>query len=125
MLTKFFQRSILKSSLKNMSHQKSVENTIHGKLTENLNPSYLKIMNESYMHNVKPGSETHFKVIVISEQFNQIPNIKRHQIIYKLLSEEMKNGVHALSVVAKTPEEWDASDKNLEPSPNCRGGFGQ
>lgn len=108
-----------------MSLEKSVENSIRGKLTENLSPIHLEIMNESYMHNVKPGSETHFKLVVVSDHFKQVPNIKRHQIIYKLLSEEMKNGVHALSIVAKTLDEWDTSDKNLEPSPNCRGGFGK
>lgn len=67
---------ILKSFLRNMSVEKPVENAIRGKLTENLSPTYLEIMNESYMHNVKPGSETHFKLVLASEQFTGVPNIK-------------------------------------------------
>ena len=32
----------------------------------------LQVINESYMHNVPKGSETHFKVVVVSEQFNEV-----------------------------------------------------
>ncbi len=32
------------------------------KLTESFGPSHLEIINESYMHSVPKGSETHFKV---------------------------------------------------------------
>lgn len=42
-----------------------------------------------------------------------------------ILKEELKNGVHALSIVAKTQEQWEQSDKLIESSPNCRGGFGK
>jgi len=41
------------------------------------------------------------------------------------LKDEMDNrGLHALSIVAKTPEEWEKTTK-VEPSPNCLGGFGK
>lgn len=43
----------------------------------------------------------------------------------EILKEELQNGVHALSIVAKTPKQWEESVKEVEPSPNCRGGFGK
>ena len=36
------------------------------------------------------------------------------------------SGVHALSIVAKTPEQWEKmSNNDIDPSPKCRGGFGK
>lgn len=46
-------------------------------------------------------------------------------MVNEILKEELSTGVHALSIVAKTPDQWQASDKIIEPSPNCRGGFGK
>ncbi|RXG58825.1 BolA-like protein [Armadillidium vulgare] len=99
--------------------------SIETKLKDSLNPLHLQVINESYQHNVPPGSETHFKVIVISSNFNEIPLIKRHRIINEVLSEELNSGVHALSIVAKTPQQWNSSNKIIEKSPPCRGGFGK
>jgi BolA protein len=48
---------------------RAVEQTIQKKLKDALNPVHLDIYNESYMHNVPPGSETHFKVVVVSDKF--------------------------------------------------------
>lgn len=42
-----------------------------------------------------------------------------------LLKDELNNGVHALSIVTKTPDQWNSSDQVVESSPNCRGGFGK
>ena len=36
----------------------------------------MEVMNESYMHNVPKGSETHFKVVVVSPKFEGQPLIK-------------------------------------------------
>lgn len=33
--------------------------------------------------------------------------MQRHRLIYSVLSEELANGVHALSLKTKTPEEVD------------------
>ncbi|XP_015605987.1 bolA-like protein DDB_G0274169 [Cephus cinctus] len=114
-----FQRSMSSSSA-----EKPIEGAIRTKLQE-LNPSHLDILNESYMHNVPKGAETHFKVIVVSEKFNGQPLIKRHRMVNELLQTELQNGVHALSIVAKTPDQWKDSSNVVEPSPACRGGFGK
>ncbi|XP_030759811.1 bolA-like protein DDB_G0274169 isoform X2 [Sitophilus oryzae] len=100
-----------------------IEISIKSKLEENLRPSYLKIINESYMHNVPKNAETHFKVIVVSDEFKDLPLIKRHRRVNELLKTELQGGVHALSIIAKTPDQW--KDETIEPSPNCRGGFGK
>ncbi|KAK6635675.1 hypothetical protein RUM44_000929 [Polyplax serrata] len=103
---------------------KPVENTIRGKLTAALNPVHLNIINESYMHNVPKGSETHFKVVLVSKEFENKSLLQRHRMVNSALDYELKNGVHALSIVAKTPDQWSAEEK-VEPSPKCLGGFGK
>lgn len=66
-------------SLQNMStivENNPIELSIRKKLIDSLNPSYIKVINESYMHNVPKGSETHFKVIVVSDVFKDKPLLK-------------------------------------------------
>lgn len=53
-----------------------IENSIKRKLETVLKPLYCNIINESYMHNVPKGSETHFKVVIVSEKFNKQPLIE-------------------------------------------------
>ncbi|XP_011875128.1 PREDICTED: bolA-like protein DDB_G0274169 isoform X2 [Vollenhovia emeryi] len=101
-----------------------VETSIRGKLEAALNPLHCDVINESYMHNVPKNSESHFKVVVVSEKFDKQPLIKRHRMINQLLQAELQGGVHALSIVAKTPEQWEASN-TVAASPVCRGGFGK
>ncbi|KAJ1521198.1 hypothetical protein ONE63_002888 [Megalurothrips usitatus] len=102
-----------------------VEAAMYKKLESSLQPVHLELHNESFMHNVPKGSETHFKVVVVSSQFEGKPLIQRHRAVNDLLAEELKSGVHALSIVAKTPEQWESSTKTVDPSPKCRGGFGK
>ena len=46
-------------------------------------------------------------------------------MINDIVKEKLEgNFVHALSIVAKTPSQWNANYK-VEPSPNCKGGFGK
>jgi len=104
---------------------KPIEASIRKKLSESLTPHHLDILNESYMHNVPKGSETHFKVVVVSDKFDNQPLIKRHRMVNELLKTELETGVHALSIVAKTRSQWEESDKSVSSSPACRGGFGR
>ena len=83
--------------------------------------AYLDVVNESSQHSVPPGSETHFKLVVVSPAFAGLRAVARHQKIYGLLSDEMPKGLHALALHTYTPEEWDAT--GVAPaSPACMGG---
>ena len=92
---------------------------------QKLKPSHLEVVNESYMHNVPKGSESHFKVLVVSEDFKGLQLIKRHRLVNGLVKEALEdNFVHALSIEAKAPEEFKEG-YTLDPSPSCKGGFGK
>lgn len=104
-----------------------VEIQITDKLKKAFQPlTHLQVLNESYMHNVPKGSETHFKVVVVSNTFENKNLVTRHRAVNTTLSEELSSGVHALSIVAKTANQWsEMKEKTVEPSPKCRGGFGK
>jgi len=99
---------------------------IETKLQGALAPVHLEVINESHMHSVPKGAETHFKVVVVSNRFEGLPAVKRHQLVYGALSDEMRNkpGIHALAITSRTPSEWDASPEANE-SPKCHGGTGK
>lgn len=48
---------------------KSVESSIRTKLQNHFHPKVLQVINESHMHHVPEGSESHFKVVVVSDRF--------------------------------------------------------
>ncbi len=98
----------------------SIQNTIEQILREDLSPTVLQVENESHQHS-GPATESHFKVTVVAESFSHLSRIKRHQHVYKLLSEQLHNGVHALALHLHSPTEWEVDD-TVPDSPNCRGG---
>ncbi len=89
-----------------------------------LSPAHLEVANESHMHSVAPGSETHFKVIAVSPQFDGLGLVGRHRRIHELLRAELAAGLHALSIHAFSPAEW-ARQAHDTTSPACRGGAGK
>jgi BolA protein len=96
--------------------------TIETKLRAALEPTVLEVVNESSMHNVPKGSETHFRVVVVSPAFEGKARVARHQLVYKTLADEMKPGrIHALAITSRTPTEW-ADSPEANESPLCRGG---
>lgn len=84
-----------------------------------------EIINESHLHHVPENSETHFKVILISNDFEGLSLIKRHRLVQKCLSQELQNGLHALSMHLYTEKEWEARGKSSSNSPSCRDGYDQ
>lgn len=100
----------------------SVQTTIEEKLTRAFSPDYLLVENESHMHNVPAGSEKHFKVQIVSDQFENEMLIKRHRAVNKVLEAELAGPVHALSIHAFTKEEWQQRDGQVQASPPCHGG---
>ena len=93
---------------------------IEEKLRAELAPLHLEVINESHMHSVAKGSETHFKVVVVTERFDGLSAVKRHQLVYGVLAQELsaKPGIHALAITSRTPAEWAASPGANE-SPKC------
>ena len=103
----------------------SVQAILESKLRSAFDPEHLEVINESYMHNVPPGSESHFKVFIVSGAFSGEKKVARQRAVNKALAEELANGVHALSMHTMTPEEWREQDPESLQSPNCKGGFGK
>ena len=99
-----------------------IQDLIERKLQAAFNPIHLDVQNESYMHNVPPGSESHFKVVVVSEQFEDKKLIARHRAINAALSDELENHIHALSIHAYTQLEWQQVSGVVPESPKCAGG---
>ena len=95
--------------------QTALEQALQG-----LAPSHLELVNESHMHSVPPGSESHFKAVIVSDQFEGLNAVKRHQAVYRILGENMQR-IHALALHTYTPEEWSAR-MQAPASPNCMGG---
>ena len=100
----------------------SVKNTLVEKLLATFQPDHLDVVNESHMHSVPPGSETHFKLVIVSEQFASMRAVARHQAVYKALAEELQNGVHALALHTYSVAEWQARQQQAPESPACMGG---
>ena len=95
---------------------------VKDKISKAISPVVLEIINESNKHGgFFEGKESHFKLVVVSNEFEGLPLIKRHRLINALLAEELAEDIHALSLVTKTPEQWEASS-TIPKSPNCLGG---
>jgi len=100
---------------------KPVETEIRKQLAETFQPVHLEVINESHQHNVPPGSESHFKVVLVSEAFAGKRQVQRHQAVYGALAEQLKGPVHALALHTYSPKEW--SERQSAPqSPACLGG---
>ena len=101
----------------------TVTTSLEETLRTALAPTHLEIRNESYKHKGPKDAESHFQVIVVSEQFDNLSLIKRHRLVNQACQSLLDGPIHALSIVAKTPEQWQAMEgKDIPGTPNCRGG---
>lgn len=99
----------------------NMQATIESKLESNFSPDLCHVENESHMHNVPANSETHFKVTLVSHEFDGKMKVARHRMVYKVLNEELDGSVHALALHTYTNEEW-AKRESAPESPLCHGG---
>ena len=95
---------------------------INDKIVDEFQPLYLDVINESDNHNVPAGSESHFKLVVVSDAFKDTSLIQRHRSINKLLADQLAGAIHALSLHTHTPEEWEKRGGSVPVSPPCKGG---
>ncbi len=95
--------------------------SLEQQLIERLNtlaPTHLEVINESAGHGgYFPGKESHFKVIIVSEEFTGSRLVQRHQKVYTVAAELLNSGkIHALAIHAYVPSEWQGQAPN---SPDC------
>lgn len=100
----------------------SIQQIIEEKLAAGLDLDHLEVVNESGSHNVPPGSETHFKVVLVSAAFAGERLLGRHRLVNRILHEELDGPVHALAIHTYTLEEWQRRFGAAPLSPPCLGG---
>jgi BolA protein len=87
----------------------TVAATIERKLTDRFSPVRLEIVDDSHRHaghaGARPGGETHFSVILVSETFHGMGRVARQRLVYQTLADELAGGVHALALTTLSPDE--------------------
>lgn len=97
----------------------SREEKIRKILSENIQTDFLELINESSRHRAREGMETHFRLRLVSREFEGQSLVLRHRRVYDLLGTELNTGLHALSIEAYTPVEWEARQMQGASSPPC------
>lgn len=82
----------------------------------------MEVTDESHEHSAPKGTESHFKVVVVSEDFAGQRSVARHRMVNKALHEEFRSGLHALALSTWTPQEWFEKGGMAPDSPRCLGG---
>ena len=87
----------------------TVAQTIERKLTARFAPLRLEVVDESHRHEghagAQPGGETHFSVTLVSAVFAGMSRVARQRLVYEILAEELRGGVHALALATLAPDE--------------------
>jgi BolA protein len=87
----------------------TIAETIREKLTNELAPARLAIVDESARHaghvGAHPEGETHFAVTIVSSAFSGLNRVARQRLVYGILANELKTRVHALSLTTLAPHE--------------------
>ena len=87
----------------------TVAETIREKLTRELAPSRLVIVDDSARHaghaGAHPEGESHFTVTIIAAAFAGLNRVARQRLVYRTLAAELATRVHAMSLTTLTPEE--------------------
>ena len=100
-----------------------LELQMRAKVETVLKPIFYAVVNESHQHSVPENSETHFKLLVVSDVFENMSRLARSRFVHEMLSVELQTGVHALTQKTWTPAEYEAAGNVIElESPACRGG---
>jgi BolA protein len=76
-------------------------------LERELTPLSLEIIDDSAKHAGHAGAREggHFRVVVVAAAFKGHSQLERHRLVYAAVAPLMGQGVHALSIVARTPDE--------------------
>lgn len=75
-----------------------------------MDPKEIQTMIENGMSGANvnvEGDGTHFEAVIVSEMFDGKTLLERHQLVYKVLGDAMKERIHALSLKTYTPDQWN------------------
>ncbi|MEM8942015.1 MAG: BolA family protein [Pseudomonadota bacterium] len=98
------------------------EITLRELIEKRFNPRHLELANESHQHSVPVDSETHFRLVVVSDAFSGVRKVARHQMVYQAAAELIEGPIHALAMHLYDPEEWSSRNTPAPESPACLGG---
>ena len=84
---------------------------IETRLRQALSPALLAVRDDSALHAGHAGAAAggHYTVTIVSAAFAGKPRVARHRLVYDALADAMQRGIHALAIVAYTPEEFNES----------------
>src|SRR3990167_7071887 len=97
----------------------SRQERLQQRLSAELAPLYLQIDNESSQHRVPEHAETHFKIMVVSDQFTPLTRLDRQRLVHEILAAELRSGLHALTLRLLSPAEWQTKQGQTPLSPPC------
>ena len=80
---------------------------IEQRLTAALQPTALEVQDDSHLHAGHAGAREgrHFTVRLTSARFAGLARVARPRLVYDALGSLAAQGVHALAIVAKAPDE--------------------
>jgi stress-induced morphogen len=81
-------------------------------LTAAFSPVLLRVEDDSARHaghaGARAGGQTHFNVLLVSAAFRGMPRVARSRAVHQVLAREFAEGMHALSLTLRSPEEASA-----------------
>ncbi|PUE36109.1 BolA family transcriptional regulator [Limnohabitans sp. Jir72] len=81
----------------------TVAEQIHMRLTQQLQPTSLKVVDESAAHAGHAGASatgqgSHMRVCIASPLFTSLSRVQRHRLVYDALQDFIDQGLHALAI---------------------------
>ena len=89
----------------------NIEETISTQLSNLITVSYLELKDSTgkHVHHDNFDGGLHLSAIIVSDDFNHLGLLERHQLVYKALGSMIKNEIHAFSMKTFTNSEWKSN----------------
>jgi len=95
--------------LADMSEMQTRAARLEQVLTRAFSPTVLRVVDDSARHaghaGARSGGQTHYNVLLVSEAFRGLGRVTRSRAVHAVLEAEFADGLHALSLTLRTPEE--------------------
>ena len=89
----------------------NIEETISTQLSNLITVSYLELKDSTgkHVHHDNFDGGLHLSAIIVSDDFNNLELLERHQLVYNALGSMIKNEIHAFSMKTFTNSEWESN----------------